>query len=499
MCSGLSVTGFPVNILRRLNMKKLMAAMLAGTMLIGTAGCGKEKTEKTENTDNGELVTLRLYMPGDQQSDLEAVMEEFNKIAEKEIGARVEMAFIDTGAYTEKMNMKLATKEDFDLCFTGYVNPYGTGVKNESYYPLTELIDKYAPDLWEKIPDFWWDGARRDGEIYAVPNQQIAATVPSMELDKKWIEKYNLDVDSLKTWDDFEPFMQKIKENEPKYYPTKPWGNYWLQNYEQITTGVGLDLREDKLTAIYQWDADGYQHGLDKLHEWFEKGYFRSDIASIMDDSNDYLAGKYVVLGCGWKPGYESYLNTTLGGDHKVINIGKPYVTSSGVTATMYAINAYSKHPEQAIKFIDLINTNIEAYNLLCYGIEGKHYTRVDDNHIKLDKNSGYYTNAAWKFGNQFNAYLLEGQDDNVWEETKKLNDEAVKSKIIGFVFDSSKVQTELSQMATVIGEYANYDNGSVNWRDTFDEYKTRMMNAGAENVLKEVQRQLDEYAKENK
>ena len=145
------------------------------------------------------------------------------------------------------------------------------------------------------------------------------------------------------------------------------------------------------------------------------------------------------------------------------------------------------------------MNTNVEAYNLLCYGIEGKHYTKVDDNHIRLDKNSGYYFNAAWKFGNQFNAYLLEGQDDNVWEETKKLNDEAEKSKIIGFVFDTSNVQTELSQMATVVGEYANYDNGSVNWRDTFDEYKTRMMNAGAENVLKEVQRQLDEYAKENK
>ena len=53
--------------------------------------------------------------------------------------------------------------------------------------------------------------------------------------------------------------------------------------------------------------------------------------------------------------------------------------------------------------------------------------------------------------------------------------------------------------MATVTGEYANYNNGSVNWRDSFEEYKKKMMNAGAENVLKEVQRQLDEYAKTNK
>lgn len=477
-------------------MKKLMAALLAGTMILSTAGCGKEKTE---TADGDNVPTLKLYMTGDQQSDLASVMEEFNKIAEKEIGARVDMTLIDSGAFTEKMNMKLATKEDFDICFTGYVNPYETGVKNESYYPLTELINEYAPDLWDKIPEFWWDGVRRNGEIYAVPNQQVASTVPSMEVDKKWIEKYNFDIDSVKTWDDFEPFMQKIKENEPNYYATRPWSNYWVKNFEKITTAVGIDLREDGLKAIYEWDADGYQHGLDKLREWFEKGYFRSDVASVMDDNNDYLAGKYVVLGCGWKPGYESYLNTTLGGDHKVVQIDKPYVTSGNVTATMYAISAYSKHPDKAIKFIELMNTNIEAYNLLCYGIEGKHYERLDDNHIRLDKNSGYYSNAAWKFGNQFNAYLLEGQADDVWEETKKLNDEAEKSRIIGFVFDSSRVQTELSQMATVTGEYANYNNGSVNWRDSFEEYKKKMMNAGAENVLKEVQRQLDEYAKTNK
>ena len=145
------------------------------------------------------------------------------------------------------------------------------------------------------------------------------------------------------------------------------------------------------------------------------------------------------------------------------------------------------------------MNTNKDLYNLLCYGIEGKHYNWIDDNHIKLVDNGGYYLNTSWAFGNQFNSYLLEGQDDNIWEETEKVNDEAEKSRILSFVFDNSKIQTELSQISTVTQEFKNMNNGSVDWRECFDEYKSRLKAAGIENVKNEIQRQLDEYAKTQK
>ena len=121
-------------------------------------------------------------------------------------------------------------------------------------------------------------------------------------------------------------------------------------------------------------------------------------------------------------------------------------------------------------------------YNLLCYGIEGKHYDWVDDNHIKMNENGGYYVNSSWEFGNQFNAYLLEGQEDNIWEETKAFNDSAEKSKLLGFVVDTSNIQTEITQISTVQSEYKNMlNNGSLDWKENFEEYKKKMMAAGAE------------------
>ena len=480
-------------------MKKLTSIALIAAILCSMAGCNSQKNAKGGEE---EIPTLEMYMFGKQQKDLALVMEEANKIIEPAIGAKLNMTLIDSGAYTEKMNMKLATKEYFDICFTSsWMNPYGKGVSNESYYPLTKLIDENAPELREVIPDYWFKAAERDGEIYAVPNQQIANTIDAVTMEKKWADKYHLDVNSIKSWKDLEPFMQQIKDNEPDVYPTRPYGNPGQKNYEPISGGVGLDLRDkDKLTAVYEYESDGWEEGMDMLRSWFEKGYFREDIASVVDDNNDFLAGKYVVTGTGWKPGFESTQNAMLGGEHIAIKLAdKAYVTGAGLTSTMWAISAYSKYPEKSIKLISLLNTNKDLYNLLCYGIEGKHYNWVDDNHIKLEENGGYYLNTSWAFGNQFNSYLMEGQDDNVWEETEKINDEAEKSRILSFVFDSSKVQTELSQISTVTQEYKNMKNGSVDWRECFDEYKSRLKAAGIENVKNEVQRQLDEYAKTQK
>ncbi len=401
--------------------KRLVSLAMSVVILCGIGGCSNGRETETKKK-GGDTPTLKIYMPGPAQKDLPEVLEKVNEITEKEIGAKIDLFFIDDGAFTEKMNMKLATKEAFDICFTGYINPYATGVENEVYYPLTELIDKNCPELWKEMPDFWWDAVRRAGEIYAVPNQQVATTVPALTMDRKWAEKYNFDWEKVSSVSDIEPFLQTVKENEPDYYPTRPYGNYWVKNYEGVAGGVGIDLREDGLKAIYQWDAEGFMDGLAKIREWFNKGYFRSDIASVMNDETDFKAGKYIVTGTGWKPGFEATQNAMLGGDNIAMKIDEPTIGTATLVATMYAISRYSENPDYAIKFINLVNTNKDVYNLLAHGIEGKHYTWVDDKHIKLNEGSGYYVNASWKFGNQFNAYLLEGQDENVWDETIKFN-----------------------------------------------------------------------------
>ena len=152
------------------------------------------------------------------------------------------------------------------------------------------------------------------------------------------------------------------------------------------------------------------------------------------------------------------------------------------------------------MKFIELINTNKELYNIICFGIEGKHYTKDDEGHIVVDSNSGYFqNNGDWKFGNQFNAYILAGNDDNVWEETKKLNDEAVEYPLSGFMFDNSSVTAELTAIETVNSQYSVLNKGAQNPDEYFETFKEKQKEAGAEKVLAEYQKQIDEFLAKKK
>ena len=47
----------------------------------------------------------------------------------------------------------------------------------------------------------------------------------------------------------------------------------------------------------------------------------------------------------------------------------------------------------------------------------------------------------------RFNAYLVDGQDDDVWEETKRLNGEAKMSHLLGFYFDDTNVTVSYTHL----------------------------------------------------
>lgn len=480
------------------NITRIASLLMAVTMLGGIYGCSGNSNKE----EGGDMPTVTWYMPGDKQADMALVMEEANKIIEPAVGAKLDLQIIDSGSYTEKMNMSMSSQEVFDICFTGFVNPFDTTAEKGAYLALDELLET-TPALKESIPDWLWEAGSRNGEIYAVPNYQVCSGYFTSFMFTDLIEELGIDVKSVSKPDDFEPILAKIKETHPELYPWRigngvtMWGQ---QYYEEVATGVVIEKDAAEPKAIVQYEAEHNFDGAQKTREWYEKGYIRADVASAGDDNLDWVNGKYGVFHSTYKPGVEAEFAPKFGGRQvTAFKVGEPYVTRQKCTAAMTAISRTSKHPEEAIKIIELVNTNKELYNLLCYGIEGKHYQKVDDNHVKLDKDSGYYMNAAWKFGNQFNAYLLEGQEDDVWEQTIKMNEEAEKSLLLGFVFDTTPVQSEIAQVTAVADEYSAISNGSRDYHEFLDEYKSRMKAAGVEKIRDEVQRQIDEYMKEVK
>lgn len=477
--------------------RRFFAVALAMISAISLCACHGKKT-----SDN-KVPTLVWYLPLSVQTDQAEVFEKVNEITEKKIGARVDLQFIDSGAYKEKMNMNVASNEPFDLCFTAsWSLDYVSSAQKGAFLELdNELLNKYAKEATEQIPAEVLDGAKINGKLYAMPNYQIVANSLGVFTYQKYADKYGFDMSKIKNLEDIEPYLEIIKQNEPDVIPYRP--TYTPKSI----LGETDELLELSLISIpkgakgdevhVNWDA--IKHLSELYIDWYQKGYIAKDINTKTDDETEARAGRYAFQCASGKPGVEQDLKLTYGADVAYAEIQEPYVAAGATNSAMTAIGKNSKNPEKALELINLVNTDKELYNLLCYGIEGKHYTKTDNGHIALKENSGYAPGCDWVFGCQFNAYIVEGKSLDVWEENKRWNETAEKSPLNGFVFDKDPVKVQITSVSNAREEYHALFNGSIEPSKCdalFEEYKSKMYASGLQEVIDEYRRQVDEWLK---
>ena len=479
-------------------MKKLLALILAAAFVLSVSGCGANETANVED------VTITWLVFGEKQADSAAVMEAASKISMEKIGAKIDIQYLDNAAYTERMTMNFASgSDDYDICFTGYVNPYKDAVIRGAYLELDDYIEKSK--IKDSIPEYALKNARINGKIYGVPNIQILPGCAGLFINKALADEAKLDVNSIKDLDDIEPFLEWVKNNHPEKYPFRT-GRYSggskeekaRPKYETVVNSVSIAVNADD---TYEVLTDVEKDNLieeELMYDWYTKGYIRSDVASAGDDTSEYLAGRFAVWRGWYKPGTEAEIkNTSAVNECYAVPITPAYMEASAGVGCMTAINVNTKHPDLAFKMLELMNTDKEFYNIICNGIEGKHYTLTDDGLVRFIENSGYCPNASWKFGNVFNSIPIEGQPADIWEATEKFNDDARKSPILGFSFDPTSVRTEITQVATVKAKYKNlFVKPADEWRDT---YYAALKEAGIDNIKAEVIKQLDAWKQSNK
>ncbi len=480
-------------------MKKIISLLLAGGMLFSLVGCGKKGAEVSD----GDIPTLTWILPSQAQSDVASVQDALNEIFVEEVGAKVELQFIEESAFKEKMKMKMASGEDFDMCFTGYVNNYETAAKNGGILDITDYIDQ-VEGLREAIPDYSWECSTINGRIYGVPNLQIACSTTSAIEYTDISDKYDFDFSKVKNMNDLEPYFEMIKKDDPGAYPYLPaYGvNPWYTG-KYLTIGTKMlafpldGKSSDEL--CYMWETEEWKKGVNTLWDWYQKGYIRPDILSSVDDTTDRKSGRIAVDTDLWKPGVEISWKTNYGRDNKFWPIQDSILTRSNATSTMVSLGLSCKDPIKALKIVKLTHTDPRVVNLLTFGIEGKHYNLVN-NRVEPIEGSGYdQKSKRWKFGNSFLGHLVPGEEDDVMEQTKKVNEEAVKPTTLKFSFDTDPVKTEISNISSILTEYEAYNKGAVDPATYMDEFVKKLKEAGIERVYDEAKKQLDEYfASEN-
>ncbi len=86
--------------------------------------------------------------------------------------------------------------------------------------------------------------------------------------------------------------------------------------------------------------------------------------------------------------------------------------------------------------------------------------------------------------------------DPDIWDQTQEFNNNAVVSPAKGFAWDNTNVQNEVTACANVTAKYGPaLQCGSLDPETTIPKFLDELKAAGADTIIAEKQRQLDDLA----
>ena len=482
---------------------KLISFLLAAAVLCGLlCSCGgKDEPKKSSfSDDESKHVNLTWYIRTTEPEGFKDVMEKANEYLNDKLNVTLDLRCVEPGDYASKLQLAAASGESFDLVWTArWANNYEQNVTKNAFMAIDEILDmpelSYIKNLYaEGI----WDACRVNGKIYGVPVEQVIYNQDGIWLQKSYMEKYGINpYDQLKTTDDLEDIYQTVHDGEQNLIMCTSGNRVWDVRKVDIAGGWYFD-ENSNITDL----EDAKDHGLDwakRMREWNVKGFFPADIATFSEEDSYLKQGKILSRYDRYLPGSEGKTRITYGYDVCHVPTSGKLITRNSVQSTLTAVSYTSKNPVRAVKLIQLMHQDEYLLNLICYGIEGRDYTKDPENPKRMIRESGGYYISEFMIGSQFLAYLVPSYEDGVWEETKKENAAADIDPNIGFSFDRSVVETEISNVSSAGKEYAGLGSGLYeNYEEMYLERCEKIKLAGSEIIKEEIERQYKEW-KESK
>jgi len=486
-------------------------AVGAAGLLPALAACGSGGGSSAGDPKNPVNISYQYPAYADQK-DLPRVQAALDAYLSK-LGKGFRVTLQPVQDYDAKMTLNMSAGNVADLFFTAsWSNNFFTNVGAGNLLALDDLLPAYAPKLWASLPQSIWKGARVKGKVYAAINQQRFPKLWGVTVKQELADKYGLDISALNGYADLEPFLAQVKAGEPDVIPwatdNATFGTTFyseIYGWDPIAVQYGLAVRHDdpalKVFNIYA--TDEYMAACEQVYKWRQAGYTTMDPLSASDRAAKQHGGAIAA----WSdqapptnPQFETFATVSKN------FVAAPLLNTDGVASTLTAVNVDSSHPEAAVEFMELLNSDIYVYNLICFGVEGKDYVFTDAAEKVVGFPAGlttntdpYNPNADWQFGDQFNAYYRTAADAEAkrWVAEAKVNASAVVSKALGFSLDTTALRTQIATVTAAITQYQQQAAiGLADPAQVVPKLLHQLDAAGGGDVLAAAQQQIDAWAK---
>ena len=438
-----------------------------------TTETGDENSALTRSS-----MTLSLWVPtyeGTSEESLELVEEAINKITQSEYDTAIKLYGIPSDEYEDAVKKQMADiqyrvekaeqeaierrKAEREAAKRGEtlpplvtekddesVNPYDLIVNSGAGYPHVEtnqmdiflirghedymyyVDNMYLQPLNENIagtnkiltsyiyPSFF-DAAKVEGSIYAVPNNHALGEYTYLLVNKELATKYGYTEKDLRTIANCQNYIEKVVAGgeavTPVYGNIEPsFMQYWSGNDSDTFSVIATraiatqPIEETKIENVFGITNYVDNTYLQKL--FTEKGYISTD-SSVSEFAVGLVNASPAEI-------EEKY------GDDYYVNIHQnPKGSLDDYCQAMFGVSVYTKDTARAMEIITNLNTETELRTVLQYGVEDEHWKYDElDNSIIVKLRDDYNMNLN-ETGNVYMTYPDYGMPMD-WSAAKAQN-----------------------------------------------------------------------------
>jgi len=482
--------------------KLIKGAAVVSIAALGTialAGCGKSGSDSAS-----KMTTVNMYMPGDKPKNYSAMIKKANKEIHKTYkDINVKMNFIGWGDYAQKYNVMVTSGNSYDLAFS---QNYTNNALKGAYADMTsELKSGVAKKAYKEVDPSYWKGLKVDGKIYGFPVNANIYAQNMLTFNQSFLDKNNIKISGVNSYASMEPALAKFHKANPGVAAFAIGQGFKASPaHMDFPLGNGLPFAIDssgkskKIVNVY--DTTEMRGILKTLHSYYEKGYIPKDAATSSTQYNLQDNTWFVRQETQGPYDYgDSTLENNAGGKKMQSKaITDPYKSSAQAQVAVWNISKTSKHKTEAMKVLNLMNTDKKLLNNITWGLQGQQWNYTDEAKGKIKLTKKYKPNyfiGAWMMGNNKNLYTLDSTTDSMIKKRDADIKASKTSAALGFNPDTSSMKTEITNLSNVMSKYLDILNtGTADPEPTIKKMDKELKTAGYDKVQKELQKQYDAF-----
>ncbi|WP_336790295.1 DUF3502 domain-containing protein [Paenibacillus sp. MMO-177] len=503
---------------------KSAAMIMMSVISVTLAACSNDSNVAKSETpvasngpDLSEHVNLTWYLVGDPPKDMDKVLTEFNKMAEKDLNTTLSIKFTSWTDWQTKYNLLLTSGEPIDMIYAANWLDFYKYAKQGAFVDISSLLPTDMPDTWSKVPKDDWKAATIDNKIYAVPNTNPNWAVDGFYYREDWRQELNLP--EIKDLDTLGQYMDGVKKAKTGVIPIN--GNPYDGLLDLFTTSTDFQLlggytspiasksyMDPRDIVIYPFTPE-YADYVKRMKQWADNGYWSKNALIAKQSPGEMITSGTGAINWGNIDKTKGFIED-LAKKKPEMKIGyfnfsqfKGYAMADPTVNNAMAIPRSSKHIDRSLMLLDKIRNNESYFNLITYGIQGTHYDLDTDGKSLVippagvdPKNFVRYDISGWGWYTQQN--LKPNKDE--WTGYKPLKEKMAsisKPNIFdGITMDYEPVKSQLAAVNSVVEQYGMpLMVGAVKDVDAaLKTYQDKLKQAGVEALADYIKEQANKH-----